>query len=108
MRVPPFSTTSGGDVNISCEHVNIFNRSFQKESLYTVTFSDSKFKDFGDSATSEADVDTADGERDATDFLSSVFPFSLVHRLTLDPMHHRQHKSGYLQHRIYIDLTNVN
>ena len=30
MRVPPFSTSSGGDVNISCEHVDIFNRSFER------------------------------------------------------------------------------
>ena len=29
MRVPSFSTTSGGDVNISCEHVDIFNRFFR-------------------------------------------------------------------------------
>ena len=30
MRVLPFSTTVGGDVTISCEHVEIFNRSFKK------------------------------------------------------------------------------
>ena len=85
-----------------------YNLQTQSSGRHTFTFSESESTDFGDAEIAEIDVDTAVGEQDPTDILRVGFRCRFVHRLIRNSIHHRQHESGYLQHRVYSTFAKLN